>query len=791
MWGLLLAAVLIALVLTGCRAFVPEAVIVNKAPETYIVGAPVENAGGYYHFHVFWYGSDADGEVARFVWALTDTTLQDPDTTDDEEDQNFNPALDASTLAIGHWTTKTDSIFDFRIDQGTRPSADFTLHMVAQDDMGAYDRTPARLHFFSNTLGNPQLHFFRVEGTDTIPLATGATDTVGYRKPYTVTWRGETPNIIGYDPTMLARVDTVYPFDDGLFGYKWQITTQYLLPDGRVCDETATDCWHPRLFDEAQGDSFSYFGSVTSLSFANNDAASTNPFKRILRSSTVNLLVNSIDVAGVEVAEYQRAFSFQVNYYPETLVLNHEKDWAHPEDQQVYPYYIRLNDPTQTKVPFAQGDRIPDRTYVVVKALARDNPKDTRINPDFGIGLSGFVVDTLHFSSGAEFGVTTQSSALDTTPTWGAGVDGWYADTLGLLVSPRSTVYFNMQAMDEHGRKDGSPARIHFDVGYPPCVQCVEVKPRVENLAADPDSVDCVDPVTGMNACFEDTASIYFSSLNDDTAGEMDGPTSNYSIIIKKAGFYTEVVQDASPYRETHYIIPASIYTMRIYMHAADDSLEAWRKPEWRTMAWRYQVDHECDLYNQVKDGGGNDDITRVTWGNKDNPLIQIDPQTGVWSMDVEVAVPTALISSFRAYCAQLLSIAGLDADLAAKLFTLSVRQLGEGSIKVIALDQTGCDYPPNGRPASFNWFEQVRPTTRPSSLTWRSCDGLDGVDGSVDLMRVAMESRNLLPEASRPVTKYFRIIGRMRDPITHEITGLIDCHTEFVDPRNPTAAQQ
>ena len=57
---LLLAAVT---VLAGCRAFEPETVVVNKAPETYIIGAPMEEGGGYYHYHVYWYGSDQDGTV--------------------------------------------------------------------------------------------------------------------------------------------------------------------------------------------------------------------------------------------------------------------------------------------------------------------------------------------------------------------------------------------------------------------------------------------------------------------------------------------------------------------------------------------------------------------------------------------------------------------------------------------------------------------------------------------------------------------------------------------------------
>ena len=207
----------------------------------------LEHGGGYFHFHVFWYGSDADGQVERFVWALTDTTVQDPLTTDDEEDQRFNPALDASTLEIGHWTSRTDSIFDFRIELGTNPSADMTLHMVAVDDFGDYDRTPARLHFFSNTLGTPVIKYFRVEEDaggnpiNRVPIGIGQSDTIGFGKPYRMAWEGESPNILNYADSLLAKVDTVYPFDDGLFGFKWQLTGALGGTDGMPCVPTVED----------------------------------------------------------------------------------------------------------------------------------------------------------------------------------------------------------------------------------------------------------------------------------------------------------------------------------------------------------------------------------------------------------------------------------------------------------------------------------------------------------------------------------------------------------------------
>ncbi|MFO7610048.1 MAG: hypothetical protein R6X35_12790 [Candidatus Krumholzibacteriia bacterium] len=774
-WGLLLAAATAALVLTGCRAFTPEAVIVNKPPETFFIGAPMEEGGGYYHFHVYWYGSDVDGKVERFVWALTDTSVQDEDTTDDEEDARFNPALDASTLAIGHWTTKTDSIFDFRIDQGTRPSADFTLHMVAQDDMGAFDRTPARLHFFSNTLGNPVIRFFRIQGGDTIALAPGVADTVGFGRPYTVAWAGESPNIRGYDPDALARVDTVYPFDDGLFGYKWRLLGKL----GGFCVPTQTDCWSPRRFNEATGDSFSYFGDVTSLTFRNDASSLTNPFRMLLPNGAVNLLVNSIDVAGVEVAEFQREFSFLVNFDPETIILDGETDWAHPEDPQVYPYYFLLNDPTQTRVPFRSGDRIPDRTYVVVKALARDDPRDERLRPEFGVGIAGYVEGVRHSLSGGQFRFATDASVLDTVPTWPATTpDGWHADTLGFLTGPRTSFTFNMQAVDEHGRRDGSPARLTFDVGYPPCVQCVELLPKTASVSGYTADLECHEPDEGGNACFADTTG-YLITAAGPGDNELQRLRTAYMAINKGTGF-TQVVDDTTGLGRSNYILDVTLYNLTVLLHGRDDPREAWSDPLLRAMAWRYQVDYECDPFNQIKDGGGNDDIERITWNQTNDDQILIDPATGLWRMRVEVAVPTTLVTAgpMTHWVILLNVIAGGNEELARELWAASLRQLGSGSVQVVALDQSQCVGNPV-RPTRYNYFRAVRPSIQnlPAGLTWRDCNLPDlsgqvpGVKAGLDLGQGAMESRQHKRRVEQPVVKHFRLQASVQGQF-------IDCHT-------------
>ena len=62
---------------------------------------------------------------------------------------------------------------------------------------------------------------------------------------------------------------------------------------------------------------------------------------------------------------------------------------------------------------------------------------------------------------------------------------------------------------DEHGRKDGTPAEITFEVGYPPCVQCVEILPKSNDPSAFDPSLECLEdtsPATLENhPCFGDT----------------------------------------------------------------------------------------------------------------------------------------------------------------------------------------------------------------------------------------------------------------------------------------------
>jgi len=757
-WKIPAILVLLSLVLTGCRAFQPEAVVVNKAPETYIIGAPAEDGGGYFHFHVYWYGSDEDGRVERFVWAVTDTTVQDDRTSDDEEDINFNPALDATTLEIGHYTTRTDSVFNFTIDQGVSTAYDLTLHMVAIDDYGDFDRTPARLHFFTNTLGNPTLRFFRIGENDTTEMAFGAADTVGYGVSYRLGWAGTSPNVQGFDPAALAALDTVPPVDDGLFGYKWRILGEL----GGNCIDSETDCWHPRKAVEATGDSISYFGSRTSLFFANSgNTTDLNPFVKLLPSGEVELEVNSIDVAGVEVATSMRPYKFVVNYDPETRIVE-GFDLDHPGDPEEYPYYIQLNDTAQVHHPFQNGDRIPDRTYVVVKALGRDDQRDVKVNPEYALGMTGYLEGVIDLFSGGSFSFKTQNSTINYEPAWPAeGEGGWYADTLGFLVGPRDTMTVNMQSIDEHGRADGTPAQLKFTVGFPPCIQCIELLPKRFSTSQYDENIECYDGHSS-NKCF-DGEQVFRVTANGTGFDELEYLNKAVILIDKNTGF-TQVLTDTTDQSDNQWAISARLYRMEVLLHGIDDPRESWTTtPLNRIMGWRYQVDYDCDPYNQIKDGGGNDGLNDPTYGTLTitDPGLKIDAATGIWKVSVDIGVPEFLITSGEeVYRFILLSMVGNDQELADDLFKKSVRQTGGGTIQAVALDQTKFGFKPT-RPSRYNIFSQVRPAVSelPDEVTWRDGDlqtrfTTGVIFKALDLSRSAMASLD-----DTPVEKRFRII--------------------------------
>ncbi len=698
-------------VLFGCRAFEPEVVIVNQPPDTFIMGAPAETSGGYFHFRIFWYGTDQDGRVEKFVWALTDTSVQDYRQDGDEEDQRFNPATNIGTLAIGNWTTRTDTVFDFQINQGASLAYEKTLHVVAVDDRGDFDRTPARLRFITNALGNPELVFYRAFPPR--PDARFANfDTIGYGQPFTLAWTGSTPNIRSYSPELLAQRDTVPPLD-GLFGYKFRISDE-------PCDDSREDCWRPRLFNPLSGDSVSFFGLTTALSFANAVDGAFDVRQLRLSSGVHRLLVNTIDVAGVQVPITKQALNYVVNYDPQTRLLRGETDPFNPSDTRVYPYFrVFQIGGAVDEFPFLPGDRVPDRSYVVFKAIGWDDARDIRrgdIVP-YEVAFQGDFSARGLYNGTNPFPFFTQSSLSHRTPDWERppAAGGGAADTLGFLVGPFDYT-FNMRAVDEHGRRDGTPAQIPFAGNFPPCVQCVEILAgsEVPGQGFDCDDPDCAAEAPTIYATMSATPDVPPEWKRANMQPQAPGSQRIYFNLQSGAVWLDRPAFTAG----VDSTIMGNYFEYDVVMHGADHPLEPAValsapvfSPRDRVKAWAYEIVAERDPANAFRDGYGNDDFREPTtkYWLRNSPTLSepvVIDDDGVWIVRVKFFVPFLLLTNgeetYRTYLQAVYGpVSGLN------VFDLTTGQLGVTLGRFQARDANNCrDYPER---SSYHYYTNVR----------------------------------------------------------------------------------
>ncbi len=136
----------------GCRQALKPPTEDNKPPETWITAAPFDtitlNKNGNepepdkipVRFHVYWAGSDQDGSVAGFYWAVTETLARPL------EGFTRPPELPGPKPQDYHWTTRTDSTFIFEVAEDI-PDRQHAFYVYAVDNKGKADPTPARFIF--------------------------------------------------------------------------------------------------------------------------------------------------------------------------------------------------------------------------------------------------------------------------------------------------------------------------------------------------------------------------------------------------------------------------------------------------------------------------------------------------------------------------------------------------------------------------------------------------------------------------------------------------------------------
>lgn len=139
----------------GCRKALSPNSDNNIAPETWITAAPQDTitdrpATGApkpgtpgdipVRYHMYWAGSDIDGAVTGFYWAVVETLPVPPG-----EGLGI-PNLPGPKPQDYRYTSKTDSIFIFHASEEVA-DREHTFYIYAVDDKGKPDPTPARFMF--------------------------------------------------------------------------------------------------------------------------------------------------------------------------------------------------------------------------------------------------------------------------------------------------------------------------------------------------------------------------------------------------------------------------------------------------------------------------------------------------------------------------------------------------------------------------------------------------------------------------------------------------------------------
>jgi hypothetical protein len=161
--GLGLGGAALAVLLIGCREEVGTAADRNRPPDTYLTGCPAESTTSFYRVHLFWYGSDYDGRVTGYEFAITDSAPADEDTIQYRR------------------TSRTDSIFVMKVGK-TQQTLAHRFYIRAIDNQGRVDPEPAWAFFGSVDFVPPRPVFLRsegyLEGVDSIIPITSSNATV-------------------------------------------------------------------------------------------------------------------------------------------------------------------------------------------------------------------------------------------------------------------------------------------------------------------------------------------------------------------------------------------------------------------------------------------------------------------------------------------------------------------------------------------------------------------------------------------------------------------------------------
>jgi hypothetical protein len=468
--GLFLLIVLVALAF-GCRQEVPPLYRRNQPPETTLTVVPEDSAQAFYRYHVYWRGSDSDGRVVRYMFAITDTLSRD-------EGENWNPEI-AEDRDKGVYTTKTDSVFTFNSSRGRQ-----SFNITAIDDYGRRDPTPARAFFRIVDNGLPRVQFLDVQGFrpgTTLPSCEGDSCIVPMFTNFKIRVTGTTGN-------------------NRITGIQWQsirpgeVTPEAFQPYGADSLFLATGRDTMGFADNGVDTLWALHGTVLSAYYYSTRTDSVPPGSFIFRARVRDeARLTSLLSTGTK--------RVKVNYDPQTHLARipacdcpkpppncASQDsivagWSVGIDQTGYP------DSTQW-VRFCDGDTLPILSWVRFYAQGADDSRDVPIDPagarevgysarfEWHAGTPPYEIVNGNMPFSNEYEAASYLLPPPYNTPWRGIRNGWGDAQRFPGLCPFDFTYY-VAAVDEHGTRDGSPDHIRFYLSGSPIIDSLSVPPVI------------------------------------------------------------------------------------------------------------------------------------------------------------------------------------------------------------------------------------------------------------------------------------------------------------------------
>ncbi len=193
----------------------------NLAPETFLSKVPFDSSFVFYRVKLFWGGLDPDGQVMGYYYTMTDSNLVPREST-------------------WTWTTATEA--EFSLTANNPQVLGHRFYVMAVDDRGLGDPTPAFVFFYAQDTHRPRVRFNRAyavtPGGETLQLTAGTRnelldstpgDTMPSGSSVFFSWVGWDEDPGGYITGYLFKLNTEAQRHEGGLG---DTTYSYVMSKG-------------------------------------------------------------------------------------------------------------------------------------------------------------------------------------------------------------------------------------------------------------------------------------------------------------------------------------------------------------------------------------------------------------------------------------------------------------------------------------------------------------------------------------------------------------------------------